>query len=474
VTPSTDGRPVDGAAARAAAADAIDSTRPGNVEVELRSVAIAPRVSTAQLEVAAEAARAMSASDVTLTTGTSTYKLPASVLRGAITIAAQADGSYAPTITRDAISVEVAKLAEPIAASPQNAGFKFANPEGVEIAVVPSRDGRALDLNQTVDRVVAAMERQTQGAPAPTVQLAVAPVHPVFTTAQAQVAKARVKKVSEWSTRYPVGKNNCEGNNITIPTEILDEYVVAPGQTFDFWREIGGIKRELGYCAGAIILGGTTVEPGDIGPDGKPVEGALGGGICSCSTTIFNAALRYGLPMGARKNHYFYISRYPVGLDATVFRSGGKIQTMEFTNDTEWPILIRGVNSPGKVRFELYTVDVGRQVSFSEPEITNEKEASDSIVFTTVGLSPGDVKRSEKPVDGFEVTLYRTVKDKDGKLISRDRFHSRYGTVRGVLLVYGTGEEIVLPPGEPARWPLPGYLQPPPLEAPPLEAPPAD
>ena len=40
--------------------------------------------------------------------------------------------------------------------------------------------------------------------------------------------------------------------------------------------------------------------------------------MCSSSTTLFNAALRAGLQMGARSNHKYYINRYPLGLDATV------------------------------------------------------------------------------------------------------------------------------------------------------------
>ena len=47
--------------------------------------------------------------------------------------------------------------------------------------------------------------------------------------------------------------------------------------------------------------------------------------------------------MGARRNHYYYIDRYPLGLDATVFISdSGSTQTMSWTNDTDYPVLIRG------------------------------------------------------------------------------------------------------------------------------------
>ena len=71
--------------------------------------------------------------------------------------------------------------------------------------------------------------------------------------------------------------------------------------------------------------------------------------------------------MGARRNHYYYIDRYPLGLDATVFdQRFGRSQTMSWTNDTDYPVLIRGYKirkgSSGYVRFELYSVPTGRTV----------------------------------------------------------------------------------------------------------------
>jgi vancomycin resistance protein YoaR len=309
-----------------------------------------------------------------------------------------------------------------------------------------------VDDAASLDLVEAALARRAEGTPVPAVALSVAALQPDFSTAEAEAAAGRVTKISEWTTRYPVGPNNGYGANIRIPAETLDGYVVEPGVTFDFWREIGGVSREKGYLPGAMIQGGTTVEPGEIGPDGKPVEGALAGGICSASTTLFNAALRAGFPIETRRNHYYYISRYPLGLDATVWRNGTRIQTMRWTNDTPWPVLIRGVNGKGWVRFELYSVPTGRTVTLADPVVSDEQEASDSIVFTR-NLPEGRTKRAEKPHDGFRVSVERTVRGANGAVIRQDTFTSRYGTVRGVLLVGGEGEDIVFPPGVTARWP---------------------
>ena len=128
---------------------------------------------------------------------------------------------------------------------------------------------------------------------------------------------------------------------------------------------------------GAIINGKT--EP----------QGALAGGICSCSTTLFNAALRGGYEMGARRNHYYYIDRYPLGLDATVFISGGgSKQTMSWTNDTDLPGAHPRHQHParaasGYVTFELYSVPTGRKVVICAPTVKNSRTATDSIQYTS-------------------------------------------------------------------------------------------
>ena len=167
-----------------------------------------------------------------------------------------------------------------------------------------------------------------------------------------------MRKVSEWTTYFPIAEKNAFGANIWIPAMDLDGHVVAPGDTFDFWKSIGPVTRARGYRDGGAIINGRT-----------ELQGALAGGICSTSTTLFNAALRAGYEMGARRNHYYYIDRYPLGLDATVFKSGSSTQTMEFTNDTRYPVLIRAYKirngGAGYVKFALYSVPTGRKVSFS-------------------------------------------------------------------------------------------------------------
>ena len=133
-----------------------------------------------------------------------------------------------------------------------------------------------------------------------------------------------------------------------------------------------------------------------------------------------------------RRNHTYYISRYPVGLDATVWIAGpNSQQTMSFVNDLQYPILIKGINQPNKVTFEVYGVPDGRTVQLSDPVIENATAAVDQIQYTD-SLAPGVEKRIEFTVDGFDATVVRTVKDAAGNIIHQDTFKSSYKTINGI------------------------------------------
>ena len=150
---------------------------------------------------------------------------------------------------------------------------------------------------------------------------------------------------------------------------------------------------------------------------------------------LFNAALRAGFQMGARKNHFYYIARYPKGLDATVYISdGGGVQDMTWRNDSPYPVLIRAFAVPGIVRFTLYSIPTGRHVSFTAPKVRNYQPSTTVIQYTT-SLPPGVHSQIEYEAAGFDAWVTRTVRDKAGRLIHHDTYYSHYARVVGVILV---------------------------------------
>jgi len=404
---------------------------PSEVTATLPVVTVEPDVDTAEAtDAKADAERI--AANITLVVGKKAVPIDTTKMRPWITFEGTEDGGYQAVIDTTKIATLLDGLAKKIDLKPVNATFKTSGSKVT--GVVASKDGYALDVPATARQIEALLAARTIGTSSTEIRPALKVTVPVLTTAEAKAAAPKMKMLSRWTTYFPIWERNNFGANIWIPALTIDGYVVGPRETFDFWKAVGTVTRAKGYGLGGAIINGKT-EP----------QGALAGGICSCSTTLFNAALRAGYQMGARRNHYYYIDRYPLGLDATVFISAsGSKQTVSFTNDTDYPVLIRGYKirdgNRGFVRFEMYSVPNGRVVTIGKPTVKNVRPASDTVQYTS-SLAPGARKRIEFPVDGMQVWRTVTVRDSKGKIIHQVTYYSNYARITGVVLV-GRGPTV--------------------------------
>lgn len=425
--PGTDGRIADiEQAVQIAEPLLVMPSAPASVRVALPISVIEPDVTSAEAAAAREAATRIVV-DTTLLDAGDEWSITAAQFRGWISFQRTPDGGYGPVVAREGLEAGLAGIAEDVKIAPVDATFLFGDDQDV-VGVTSAKDGRALDVAGTVESLIHLVQQRVDGLNVTRLPISVTIVEPGFTTAEATQSAPLMKPISEWTTYFPISIKNGSGANIWIPAREIDGAVVLPGQWFDFWDAIGPVTRERGYKDGGAIIDGKT-EP----------QGALAGGICSTSTTVFNAALRAGLEMGARRNHYYYIDRYPLGLDATVFQSGsGSIQTMSFRNDTDFPILIRGtgwsVRTKGYVKFVFWSVPTGRSVTFSTPIVKNIQRATDTTVYTDE-LALGVKERIEYPVDGKDVWVTRTVVDAAGAVIHEETYYSHYARITGILRI---------------------------------------
>jgi vancomycin resistance protein YoaR len=420
------GRVVDASeVAESIALQVAELDAPAEVSATLPVAVIEPDVTTGEAT-EAEAAAQRIAADISLVVGKKKTPIDTKKLRPWITFATTADGGYAPVVDTTKLPTLLDGLAKKINKKAVNASFTTS---GSRITgVTASKDGYRLDTAATAKQIEALLAARALGTASTEIRPALAVTKPALTTAEAKAARPKMRMVSRWTTHFQIYERNNFGANIWIPALTIDGYVVAPHQKFDFWAAVGTVSRAKGYGLGGAIINGKT-EP----------QGALAGGICSCSTTLFNAVLRAGFDMGARRNHYYYIDRYPLGLDATVFKSdSGSTQTVSWTNDTEYPVLIRGYKirsgGTGYVRFDIYTVPNGRKVTIGAPVVRNVRRASDTIQYTS-SLPTGTSKRIEFPVDGKQVWRTVTVRDKSGKVIHKTTYYSNYARITGVTLV---------------------------------------
>jgi vancomycin resistance protein YoaR len=395
-----------------------DPNAPSSVSVALAGTDVQPTITPDKAQTALAKALAMD-QPIVLANAGDTWTIAEPVVHNWISFK-YVDGAFQPIFNDALIQKALTAMAEQINRPPLSASWNF-GPKGV--VVVPAKNGRTMDVAKTSRRIQLFLQGRADGTIAPDKKLGptVTSTEPELSTADAEKQASKFKLLSTWTTYFQPAGHNGFGANIWVPAGYLDNQVVQPGETFSFWDRVGEVSLARGYKMGGAIVGGHTQE-----------GVALAGGICSTSTTLFNAALRAGLKMGERSNHYYYITRYPVGLDATVSKSsGGGQQDMTFTNDTPYPILIKSFKTGGSVTFSLYGIPTGRTVTFSKPIITNYVRATSEVVHVST-LPAGRLVRIEYPDDGFNASVTAFVRDAKGKLISNRTYVSHYGMVKGV------------------------------------------
>jgi vancomycin resistance protein YoaR len=439
VVPAEDGRVLTPDAVAVALAEPLAGSSPDDIRVELAVTPVHPIVSTEEATAAADAALAATAAGFRFAVPGAAdddppLAVPAETIASWISFGPQGADDYAMRIDADAVRGWVAALADNVDRDPVSARFSVA---GAGLGgVISGVEGRVLEVQASTDGVIGALAERIAGTDVTDLQLSVSVTEPALTTAEAAAILPQMRMVSSWTTYYVVGEGNGFGNNISIPAWDIDGTNVAPGEWFSFWGGIGPVSVDRGYRYGGAIINGRSVA-----------QGALAGGICSTSTTLFNAAMRFGLEIGERTAHYYYIDRYPTGLDATVAIVDSSVTDMTFRNDTDNPIVIRGFASPGQVTFQIWSVPNGRTVALSDPIITDRRSAIETTQLDT-SMAPGTARRVEFPHHGFKVTVSRTVRDANGNVVHQNTWFSDYRTVNGITLVGPTPAPAPAPPDD--------------------------
>lgn len=426
ITPEREGATVDADPVIAAALAALQAPdAPAELIIPVAITPIRPVVTDVAVQSAASRATA-AAAPVTVSFGSRSWTLKTPTIRSWLGFAVDADGSIRVTVDETKIPVALRTIAKSVVQPAKSAVFLRAK-SGRIVGVAASSDGRKLDAPATASLIADAMLARSWGGAGTPVKVATAAVPPTLTTEQAKLKAPVLTLLGTWTTWFPINDHNYYGANIWIPAQIINGTVLGAGQTFAWWNAIGDVTTARGFGPGGVIKGNHT-DP----------TGAMGGGMCSSSTTLFNAALRAGLQMGARGNHRYYINRYPLGLDATVWKMGGAVQDMSFTNDTGHPVLILGIKTrgggTGYVTYQIWGIPDGRTVSLSAPSVSNVIQATTNIEYVTT-LPHGVRNQTEYPSNQMDVAVSRVVRDKSGRIIHAELWQSHYVLWNGIIQV---------------------------------------
>jgi vancomycin resistance protein YoaR len=190
---------------------------------------------------------------------------------------------------------------------------------------------------------------------------------------------------------------------------MLDGTVVRPGGAFSLNGALGERTEEKGFVAAPQILAGR-------------LEDAVGGGISQVATTLYNAAFFAGLRLDAHQPHQFYISRYPMGREATVSWGGPELV---FTNDWKAGVLLKVSAWSTGITVRMYSSKLGRRVETVTEEPYGYRQPT-TRTTRNLALAPGTKNvLQEAGGPGFTVEYTRKVYRGD-ELVRDERFRTRY------------------------------------------------
>ncbi len=437
VVPGRRGRVLDRVASLATVVQGLASLeRGGTVRLRVRSTR--PEVTAADLAPALADARRALDSPIRLAYGETRWRVPVRDIARMLVLPSA--GGSEVTIGGKGVDRWFARLRKIVDVKPRDARFVVNADRG--IYVMPSRDGRALHREKTIQAISKALFSATQRV----VQLPVLVAVPARTTEQAK-ALGIEDVVASYTTVY--SGTDSRLHNVALAAKLIDNTLIGPGKIFSFNGTTGERTVEKGFQEAPVIVGGELVN-------------GIAGGVCQVSTTVFNAVYEAGLPIEERSNHALYISHYPQGRDATVDYPG---LDLRFRNDTGHWLLLRSFVSPGRLTVNFYGTKFERKV---------ETETAPLVV---TGAVPLKIVRDPKLKVGTRVTeeigtppratsVRRRVYDADGKLLFDTVWRSNYVGEKSVVRV-GTKKKPKPKPG-PAVPPVDG-----PAAADP-QAPPAD
>ena len=393
--------------ARDDAADAIKGAYLVTDEpVKVPTVVVDPAVDSAGLADAMEnIAKPAVAGPVTLAVGGKKVSLPVTAYTPALVVRVE-DNELLPYI-------DPKKLAGPLTDSVTGLGKKAVDAtvriENGKPVVVPGKEGVGLQPEEMAKKLLPVIDKAGDER---RISITAKVVDPVFTTEDAKALKI-TERIGSFMTKFPYAEYR--NVNQSRAAELMNGTIVKPGETFSFNDTVGERTVANGFVSGTVINGGVFREE-------------LGGGVSQVVTTTYNAAFFGGMDDVEHHPHAFYIDRYPVGREATVYF--GSLD-LRWKNSTKYGVLIRAwVNrstpgASGEMHVELWSTKVYDEIKAGQSARRN---------FRSPGKQYDDTDRCvpQGAIQGFDIDIYRTFYN-DGKKVKTETDTANYQAADTVI-----------------------------------------
>lgn len=421
--------PVQPKAGRALARDAAERTlvqalREGSTRdgVRLPAVVDRPDITRAEVAQAAAKARALLREPVTVNIDAVRVVLAPADL-GEVMKTEERRGSLRLRLDHEKLKEALGPDAAALEGPPEDADFAV---EGSRVRVVPHKVGRVIDLG-ALEKAFLAGTRVVAGT--------FEEQQPETTTDELEALHIE-ELVSSFTTNYPAGQPRVK--NIQKAAGIVNDTIVRPGATFSLNDKLGQRTLADGWVSAPVIYGGEFTED-------------VGGGVSQFATTMFNAAFFGGYPLDQYKAHTFYISRYPMGREATVSYPS---PDLKWRNDTDHAVLIRSSGGASSVTVSFYSTKT-RSVSAEGPNVVERIPPPEEVVVD--GAVPrGTSQVREGGSEGSVVRVTRVIRDLEGNELGRKTYTTRYRPQKRVVAYHPCDHP------DPAKRPPPDQCEQPP------------
>ena len=141
-------------------------------------------------------------------------------------------------------------------------------------------------------------------------------------------------------TRHTDDENR--NTNLRLVCQILDGYVLQPGEEFSYNGVIGERTEERGFKPAGAYSGTRLVKD-------------IGGGVCQGSSTLYNCVLLADLEVTERVCHGLLVNYLPIGMDAAV--NWATKTDFKFRNNFHFPIMLKAEVSDGYMKMKILGTD---------------------------------------------------------------------------------------------------------------------
>jgi vancomycin resistance protein YoaR len=365
---------------------------------------------------------------VTLTVGDKSVQLTPEELAPALTLVAK-DGGFTPSLNAKTLEPLFAERFKNLETLPKDATVQIV---AGKPKVIPAVDGMVVARDKVVPAILAILPKPQAERTA-----AVGLAHTDATVTTEAVEALGIKEVmGEFTTKFP----HATYRNVNIGTAArkINGTLLKPNEMFSLNKIVGERTKENGFTEGNIINGGKFVLD-------------LGGGVSQSATTTFNAAFFAGLKDVEHKAHSVYISRYPVGREATV--AWGSVD-LKFLNDSGHGILVQTIFTPstpgtsGSITVKIWGTKVWA-ITAGASERSNFR--APGLVYNTAADC-----RPQAPTPGFDIKIFRYFA-KNGQRVKTESFMTKYNAADDIRCGPKPG---TTPPASTETPPTPGMGKP--------------